>query len=90
MALFKRPARQLRCNADGGAASSSLSGGAIDCLPELMSLVDGRPEVLRRMIGDELSAEDVDKVYRHVSQLPMLETRLKITGKAVVLFYCLG
>ena len=64
-----------------------MSGGAIDSLPELMSLVDGRPDALRRMLGDELNAEDVDKVYRHISQLPMLETRLKITGMLMQILY---
>ena len=75
LALFKRPSRQRKDS------RRSSSGAVIDSLPELMSLVDGRPEVLRQMIGDELTADEVDKVYRHISQLPMLETRLKITGE---------
>ena len=60
-----------------------MPGGVIDSLPELMALTDGRPDVLRRMLGDELQADEVDKVYRHISQLPMLETRLTITGESL-------
>ena len=53
-----------------------------------MSLVDGRPDVLRRMLEDELQADEIDKVHRHISQLPMLETRLKMTGRILISYGC--
>ncbi|KAI0228850.1 Activating signal cointegrator 1 complex subunit 3 [Lamellibrachia satsuma] len=52
----------------------------LDCLPELMQAVDGRPQVLSKMLAQELSQTQINQIYDVLVHLPVINVSLSLKG----------
>ncbi|KAJ8311907.1 hypothetical protein KUTeg_010541 [Tegillarca granosa] len=61
----------LRPKTDQGAKKKGFPDikAPVDCLPQMLSLCDGRFEVLQAMLGEEMNRQQLDQVIKHSTEL---------------------
>ncbi|XP_066288135.1 activating signal cointegrator 1 complex subunit 3-like [Branchiostoma lanceolatum] len=58
----------------------SSNGRPIQCLPELMAVCRQGPHILRNMLRDALSPQQIEQVFKVVQQLPLVDVAMSVVG----------